>query len=105
MWVQLAAECTFIVLDPDAPDTPGTGSHGGGMAGDVNLFWNDHDEPHTTEIEVMVAEQRSRRKGIAREALQLLMAYAAQQLVSRGVGGVGCSGVPHDPCVGAKGQH
>jgi hypothetical protein len=24
------AECTFILLDPDCPDTPGTGEHGGG---------------------------------------------------------------------------
>lgn len=28
------AECTFILLDPDLPDSPGTGAHGGGMAGD-----------------------------------------------------------------------
>lgn len=26
--------------------------------GDVNFFLNDHDEPHTAEIEVMVAEPR-----------------------------------------------
>ena len=32
-----AAECTFILLDPDFPDSPGTGTHGGAMAGDVNL--------------------------------------------------------------------
>jgi hypothetical protein len=28
-----SAECTFILLDPDFPDTPGTGQHGGAMAG------------------------------------------------------------------------
>ena len=28
------AECTFILLDPDLPDSPGTGSLGGGMAGE-----------------------------------------------------------------------
>lgn len=27
-------------------------------AGDVNIFLNDHDEPHTAEIEIMVAEPR-----------------------------------------------
>jgi len=27
------AECTFILLDPDFPDTPETGTHGGAMAG------------------------------------------------------------------------
>lgn len=52
------------------------------MAGDCNLFWNDHDEKSTAEIEIMVAEQRSRRKGIAREALTLFMAYASTDLVS-----------------------
>lgn len=31
------AECTFILLDTDYPDTPGTGSHGGAMCGDINL--------------------------------------------------------------------
>ena len=52
------------------------------MVGDVNLFWNDHEEEHAAEIEVMVAEPRSRRKGLAHEALQLFMAYAATELVS-----------------------
>jgi RimJ/RimL family protein N-acetyltransferase len=50
------------------------------MAGDVNLYWNDHDDPNTAEIEIMVAEQQSRRKGIAREALTLLMTYAISKL-------------------------
>ena len=27
-----AAECTFIVLDRSLPDTPGTGSYGGGAS-------------------------------------------------------------------------
>lgn len=27
------AECTFILLDPDHPDSEGTGVHGGAMAG------------------------------------------------------------------------
>ncbi|DBA90782.1 TPA: N-acetyltransferase 9 [Trebouxia sp. C0004] len=45
-------ECTFILLDPALPDTEGTGQHGGGMIGDVNLFLNDVDEPSVAEIEV-----------------------------------------------------
>lgn len=28
------AECTFILLDPDFPDSPDTGTHGGAMAGE-----------------------------------------------------------------------
>ena len=54
------------------------------MAGDVNLFWNDHDDGGAAEIEVMVAEPRSRRKGLATEALNLLMSYAVTNLVRRG---------------------
>ena len=117
-----AAELTFILLDPSAPDTPGTGAHGGGMAGarpppgrpaslplaalpacarglshaacpahparpgDVNLFLNDHDEPHTGEVEIMVAEPGARRRGLGREALLLFMAYAASRLVRRPCG-------------------
>ncbi|KAL4523162.1 hypothetical protein Ndes2526A_g07865 [Nannochloris sp. 'desiccata'] len=79
-WAEDEAKCTFIIIDPNLPDTEGTGTHGGGMAGDVNLYWNDHDDPNTAEIEIMVAEQRSRRKGIAREVLTLLMTYALSQL-------------------------
>ena len=54
------------------------------MAGDVNLYWNDYEEAGTAEIEVMVAERRSRRKGAAEEALRLLQAYAAAHLVRPG---------------------
>jgi RimJ/RimL family protein N-acetyltransferase len=50
------------------------------MAGDTNLFLNDPDDAHHAEIEVMVAEAGSRRRGLAEEALQLLMAYAASAL-------------------------
>eukprot|EP00271_Cylindrocystis_brebissonii_P023280 TRINITY_DN9580_c0_g2_i2.p1 TRINITY_DN9580_c0_g2~~TRINITY_DN9580_c0_g2_i2.p1 ORF type:complete len:139 (-),score=17.94 TRINITY_DN9580_c0_g2_i2:152-511(-) len=46
------------------------------MAGDVNLFLNDQDDEHIAEIEVMVAEAQSRGRGLAKEALRLLMSYA-----------------------------
>ena len=57
------------------------------MAGDVNIFMGGADfassleegeegeELSGAEIEVMVAEERSRRKGIAREATLLMMKY------------------------------
>ncbi|GAX82981.1 hypothetical protein CEUSTIGMA_g10408.t1 [Chlamydomonas eustigma] len=79
-WSEDEDKCTFIILDCSLPDTPGTGQHGGRMAGDVNLFFNDPDERATAEIEVMVAEEQSRRKGISKRALQLFMAYAHTQL-------------------------
>jgi hypothetical protein len=40
------------------------------MAGDVNIFRNNVDDPAEGEIEIMIAEERSRKKGIAKEALK-----------------------------------
>ncbi|WIA12789.1 hypothetical protein OEZ85_006420 [Tetradesmus obliquus] len=79
-WAEDDDKCTFILLDRSQPDTPGTGSHGGGMAGDVNFFFNDHDDPHIAEAEIMIAEPASRRRGLAVEALQLFMAYGVKFL-------------------------
>mmetsp|Transcript_32209 Transcript_32209/g.52049 ORF Transcript_32209/g.52049 Transcript_32209/m.52049 type:complete len:118 (-) Transcript_32209:487-840(-) len=50
------------------------------MAGDVNLYFNDMDDPHMAEIEVMVAERESRRRGIAMEALHIMMWYGVEEL-------------------------
>lgn len=48
------------------------------MAGDVNLFLNDPDgDLGVAEIEVMVAEAGSRRTGLGREAVRMMMAYGA----------------------------
>lgn len=74
---------TFILLDPALPDTPGAGGQGGGMAGDVNLFFNDADDPACAEIEIMVAEASCRRRGVASQALLLMMHYAARELGTR----------------------
>jgi RimJ/RimL family protein N-acetyltransferase len=35
-WAEDDDKCTFILLDRSQPDTAGTGSHGGGMAGKGN---------------------------------------------------------------------
>ncbi|CAD7702917.1 unnamed protein product [Ostreobium quekettii] len=79
-WAEDPKKCTFILLDK---------TRGGAMAGDVNLFWNDED-PSCAEIEVMVAEEGSRRRGLACEALQLFMAYATRVLgVQRFVAKIG----------------
>lgn len=45
------------------------------MAGDVNLFFNDFEDPGVCEVEVMVAEERWRRRGLAQEAVLMMMRY------------------------------
>ncbi|TDH66763.1 hypothetical protein CCR75_002150 [Bremia lactucae] len=85
-------ECTFIVLanassasesgasyvDESAIDLGSAWS--AGMAGDVNLFFNDYDDPCACEVEIMIAESKYRRKGFAEEAVMLMMAYATSTL-------------------------
>lgn len=96
-WRQDEDKCTFIVLDAAAVGDATAGPlhrQLDRMAGDVNLYLNDPDDRSIAEIEVMVANAASRRKGIAREALQLMMAFGVQRLGItrfRSVGGrVGC---------------
>ncbi len=89
-WRNDEDKCTFILLDtsPDLVEASKADPEGtlplqqrtSLMAGDVNLYWNDPEDRSTVEIEVMVAEQRSRRKGIAKQALQCMMAFAVQRL-------------------------
>lgn len=76
-------ELTFILIDLEARGAPfpadgvtGEDALVAGMCGDVNLFLNDHDDRLAAEIEIMVAEPGSRRKGIAREALLIMMHYS-----------------------------
>lgn len=45
------------------------------MCGDINLFLNDDQDRTRGELELMVAEPGSRRKGIGEEALVVFMAY------------------------------
>ncbi|KAG1697039.1 hypothetical protein DVH05_017425 [Phytophthora capsici] len=84
-WREDAKKCTFIVLAKDEGDgKPGVSymdkSAVDRMAGDVNLFFNDYDDPLACEMEIMIAEEKYRRKGFAEEAVKLMMAYATSEL-------------------------
>lgn len=52
------------------------------MAGDVNLFFNDEDDASNCEIDVMIAEAKFRRQGLARDAVQHMMAYGRELSVN-----------------------
>ncbi|EDV27866.1 uncharacterized protein TRIADDRAFT_20514 [Trichoplax adhaerens] len=78
-WQQDEDKCTFIILArkywngiKDAEIES--------MIGDVNLFFNNPNDPHTAEIEIMIAKSEYRRKGFGSEALQAMMIYGITQL-------------------------
>ncbi|XP_066293325.1 alpha/beta-tubulin-N-acetyltransferase 9-like [Branchiostoma lanceolatum] len=78
-WWQDENKCTFIVLDKiswQSADKIEIDS----MIGDVNLFFTNQECPTEAEIEIMIAEPTSRRKGAGREALITMMDYGVQDL-------------------------
>ncbi|QCD79204.1 N-acetyltransferase 9-like protein [Vigna unguiculata] len=81
-WIQDPFKETFIVLDKDL--VVGQFSHGEphleAMVGDVNLFMNDLDDPHVAEVEIMIAEPKSRRKGLGKESVLMMMTFAIEKL-------------------------
>ncbi|XP_057735759.1 GCN5-related N-acetyltransferase 9 [Arachis stenosperma] len=81
-WSQDLNKETFIVLDKDL--LVGNFSHGEphveAMVGDVNIFMNDLDNPHMAEIEVMIAEPKSRGKGLGKESVLIMMAFSIESL-------------------------
>ena len=95
-WRHDRDKCTFIVIDRTAAaageeERP---SPLGRAVGDVNLFFNDSEDPKAAEIEVMVAVAASRRKGVAGAALRVLMQWARQELsVTRFVAKIGHANV------------
>ena len=48
------------------------------MCGDTNLFRHSYLPPHTAELEIMIANPASQRKGIATQAIHLLLQWARQ---------------------------
>ncbi|KAJ3178539.1 hypothetical protein HDU85_005146 [Gaertneriomyces sp. JEL0708] len=80
-WFEDEEKCTFIVLSPTLErNRVGASANWGGMAGDVNLFFNDHEDIHSAELELMIAEQSCRRQGLGLESALLMMQYAVTNL-------------------------
>ncbi|KAI4308476.1 hypothetical protein L6164_031550 [Bauhinia variegata] len=81
-WSQDPDKETFIVLDKDL--VVGDFIHGDPhievMVGDVNIFMNYSDYPQTAEIEIMIAEQKSRGKGLGKQSVLMMMAFAIEKL-------------------------
>ncbi|KAL0476837.1 N-acetyltransferase 9-like protein nat9 [Acrasis kona] len=82
-WRDDENKCTFIVIDKSKlSEEQYYSSTTEGMCGDVNIFVTFDDELNQTkgEIEIMVAEKDSRGKGIATEALWMMMRYGMDTL-------------------------
>ena len=78
-WRDDEAQCTFIIL-AGGREYQGNESEEQRMVGDVNLFLHDRDDPTNAEIEIMIAEPKYRRKGLAKEALRIMMGYGLKNL-------------------------
>eukprot|EP01080_Neovahlkampfia_damariscottae_P010681 gene10681-3302_t len=69
---------TFILLDKEFSNKQETME---GMCGDINIFISENDENETIgEIEIMIAEEKSRKKGIAKESIKMMIKYANEEL-------------------------
>lgn len=52
-----------------------SGSEVGSIVGDTNLFFPQESPSEEAEIEVMIAEPWARRRGLAKEAVAMMMEY------------------------------
>ncbi|KAI9474551.1 N-acetyltransferase 9-like protein [Coemansia mojavensis] len=80
-WRNDQDKCTFILLFRDSQDIEQANLHDTNrMIGDVNFYLNNTEDPHEAELEVMIAEPQHAGKGIATEALHLMMHYAVNDI-------------------------
>ncbi|XP_071914415.1 GCN5-related N-acetyltransferase 9 isoform X5 [Coffea arabica] len=83
-WTQDPFKQTFIVLDKEL--VVGEFVHGDphveAMVGDVNIYMNDLDDAEMAEIEIMIAETKSRGKGLGKESVLMMMAFAGFEKTS-----------------------
>ncbi|XP_020580158.1 N-acetyltransferase 9-like protein isoform X1 [Phalaenopsis equestris] len=80
-WTKDPNKHTFIVLDREL--IKGEFSHGEphieAMVGDVNIYMNDQDDLLLAEIEIMIAEPKSRGKGLGEDSVLMMMAFAVKK--------------------------
>ncbi|KAK3184492.1 hypothetical protein Dsin_031778 [Dipteronia sinensis] len=79
-WCQDPLKQTFIVLDKALVEGKFVHKdpHVEAMVGDVNIYMNDLDNPQLAEVEIMIAEPKSRGKGLAKESVLMMMSYAVE---------------------------
>ncbi|KAN0026263.1 hypothetical protein ACTFIV_007247 [Dictyostelium citrinum] len=89
-WFRDDHKITFIILDKDLLLENEKQENGysnendiKSMIGDVNIFFNEYEDEGTGELEVMIAESKSRRKGLAREAISIIMGYGVENLSTK----------------------
>ncbi|GKB68906.1 N-acetyltransferase 9-like protein [Tanacetum coccineum] len=79
-WTQDPLKCTFIILDKEL--VSGSFVHGEpyvqAMIGDVNVYMNDVEDSHLGEIEIMIAEPKSRGKGLGKESVLMMLVFAIE---------------------------
>ncbi|KAI3789432.1 hypothetical protein L2E82_02227 [Cichorium intybus] len=77
-WTQDPLKRTFIILDKDL--VSGEFIHGDphveAMIGDVNIYMNDLEDSHLAEMEIMIAEPKSRGKGLGKESVLMMAVFA-----------------------------
>ncbi|GAB2233748.1 hypothetical protein Droror1_Dr00002977 [Drosera rotundifolia] len=81
-WTKDPNKKTFIVLDKGlvVADFVNGEAHVEAMVGDVNIYMNDMDDPKVAEIEIMIAEPKSRGRGLGKESVLMMMVYAVEHL-------------------------
>ncbi|KAM6896972.1 alpha/beta-tubulin-N-acetyltransferase 9 [Xenentodon cancila] len=78
-WREDDDKCTFIILDKQRWADPSVEVEQC-MVGDVNIFLTDPTEPSLAELEVMIAEQSYRGRGIGKEVTRMMMCYGLNKL-------------------------
>ncbi|XP_015109799.1 uncharacterized protein LOC107036373 [Diachasma alloeum] len=77
-WGEDENKCTFIVLDAEIYSK--TNDEIVSMIGDTNLYFNDPDDIHASECEIMVAEETARGRKMGWEAIILMLRYGVEVL-------------------------